>query len=446
MVELSEKDILSEYIKYLNENPLKRPISGLDYSSLYPSLIMAYNLSPEYLIVDKKYKEEIEKKGYNIHNIKFEYNYTDYLGNEKSKDIIAWTVRHDESNKENTMFGLYPSILRDLFKQRAEMKKELAIYKDKKEHIEKYETEYENTKEYKECIFKLNYCDTKQKALKVFMNTFYGVMGTKTSSLFQLPLAGGVTSSGQYNLLLIKNYVESLDHKVYYGDSVTGDTPIIIKKNNLINIIPIEELNWNDKEYEKYNDDKEIIIDNETEVYTENGWTKIKKCIRHYTNKKLYRITTHTGSVIVTEDHSLLNEDNEKIKPEDCKIGTKLLHWDNIDLNNFNSEYNINNLINRDVIICSNKLEVQKIYLTLLKYNYSSKIKYISETEYKIYINKTISEFNKSIKKIEFFGYSNDYVYDLETESHHFAAGIGQLVVHNTDSLYISCPDKNYIE
>jgi hypothetical protein len=219
MVELSEKDILSKYIKYLDENPLKRPVSGLDYSSLYPSLIMAYNLSPEYLIVDKKYKEEIEKKGYNIHNIKFEYNYTDYLGNEKSKDIIAWTVRHDESNKENTMFGLYPSILRDLFKQRAEMKKELAIYKDKKEHIEKYETEYENTKEYKECIFKLNYCDTKQKALKVFMNTFYGVMGTKTSSLFQLPLAGGVTSSGQYNLLLIKNYVESLDHKVYYGDT-----------------------------------------------------------------------------------------------------------------------------------------------------------------------------------------------------------------------------------
>ena len=152
MIELSEHDILKEYIEYLKENPIKHAISALDYSSLYPSLIMTYNLSPEYLIVDKKYKEEIENKGYNIHNIKFEYNYTDYLGNEKSKDIIAWTVRHNESNKENTMFGLYPSILRDLFKQRAEMKKELAIYKDKKEHIEKYETNYENTKEYKECI------------------------------------------------------------------------------------------------------------------------------------------------------------------------------------------------------------------------------------------------------------------------------------------------------
>jgi len=42
------------------------------------------------------------------------------------------------------------------------------------------------------------------------------------------------------------------------------------------------------------------------------------------------------------------------------------------------------------------------------------------------------------IKKIEDLGYINDYVYDLETENHHFAAGVGELIVHNTDS---SMPD-----
>ena len=44
-----------------------------------------------------------------------------YLGEKYNKDIIGWTIRHNEDNKDNTMFGLYPSILRDLFKQRAEM-------------------------------------------------------------------------------------------------------------------------------------------------------------------------------------------------------------------------------------------------------------------------------------------------------------------------------------
>jgi hypothetical protein len=212
------KYILSQYIEYLIENPLSYPISGLDYSSLYPSLIMAYNLSPEYLILDREYKEEIKNKGYEIHDINFEYKYENYLQEKCVKTIEGWTVRHDES-KEKSNFGLYPSILKNLFAQRAEMKKDLFIYKEKKEHIEKYETDYLNNEEYKECIFKLNYSDTKQKALKVFMNTFYGELGNKNSPLFILELAGAITSAGQKNLLLIKDYVERLNHKVYYGDT-----------------------------------------------------------------------------------------------------------------------------------------------------------------------------------------------------------------------------------
>ena len=56
------RNILSKYIEYLDEHELQYPINGLDYSSLYPSLIMAYNLSPEYLILDNEYKEEIQSK------------------------------------------------------------------------------------------------------------------------------------------------------------------------------------------------------------------------------------------------------------------------------------------------------------------------------------------------------------------------------------------------
>ena len=31
---------------------------------------------------------------------------------------------------------------------------------------------------------------------------------------------------------MIKDYVEKLNTKIYYGDSVTGETPIIIRRNN----------------------------------------------------------------------------------------------------------------------------------------------------------------------------------------------------------------------
>jgi len=462
------KNIIAKYIKYLQENPIQYCVSGLDYSSLYPSLIMAYNLSPEYLILDEEYKEEIQEKGYNIHNIKFEYNYENYLGEKHSKDIIGWTVRHDESNKENTMFGLYPTILRDLFKQRAEMKKELAIYKDKKEHIEKYEKDYVDNLDYKECLFKLKYCDTKQKALKVFMNTFYGEMGNKNSPLFQLPLAGGVTSAGQYNLLLVKKYVESLNHKVYYGDSVIGETPVLVRYNKkFIDLIKIQDLCWINatsnlgESYSKYyiykSHDKEFIRPNmffktNIEVYTENGWSKIKKTIRHKTNKKLYRIYTFNSIVTVTEDHSLLNDKKEKIKPEECTTDTKLLTWDNIDLTDFkfNLDYSIEYYLSRDYIYCYTQLKAQNFYLYFKKIGFNIIIDTFSDLKYScIYRLKVIKEriFDANIiSNIKFIGYSNDYVYDLETESHHFAAGIGNLVVHNTDSLYISCPETYYLD
>ena len=42
-----------------------------------------------------------------------------------------------------------------------------------------------------------------------------------------------------------------------------------------------------------------------------------------------------------------------------------------------------------------------------------------------------------SIKKIHQIPYDG-YVYDLTTENHHFAAGIGNLIVHNTDSVFFT--------
>ena len=62
------------------------------------------------------------------------------------------------------------------------------------------------------------------------------------------------------------------------------------------------------------------------QIYTSNGWSDINRVIRHKTTKKIYRITTHTGMVDVTEDHSLLDENKTIIKPKDTKIGMKLLH------------------------------------------------------------------------------------------------------------------------
>jgi hypothetical protein len=42
----------------------------------------------------------------------------------------------------------------------------------------------------------------------------------------------------------------------------------------------------------------------------------------------------------------------------------------------------------------------------------------------------------ETIREIETLPPYHGYVYDLTTENHHFAAGVGSLIVHNTDSVF----------
>lgn len=50
-----------------------------------------------------------------------------------------------------------------------------------------------------------------------------------------------------------------------------------------------------------------------------------------------------------------------------------------------------------------------------------------------------------AIKKMHEIQYSG-YVYDLTTNNHHFQAGVGTMIVHNTDSIFIKFPTKELVE
>jgi len=197
----------------------KRPVTGLDFASLYPSLIMTYNLSAEYIVFSAEEAKQREKEGHVMHHIEFEYN---------GSMLEAWTVRHD--NKDEKM-GIYPFILKNLFAQRKSLKnndlvplnhkleeldKERAVLAESKknpDHLDKVNEEYSNTK------VKYEYVNSKQKALKVFMNTFYGLLGDPTNSLYIVELAGAVTSAGISSIKKVYKYVEKCGYKVKYGDT-----------------------------------------------------------------------------------------------------------------------------------------------------------------------------------------------------------------------------------
>ena len=52
----------------------KRPVTGLDFASLYPSIIMAYNLFSEKVIFNSKDVDIAQNNGNNLHKIEFLFN------------------------------------------------------------------------------------------------------------------------------------------------------------------------------------------------------------------------------------------------------------------------------------------------------------------------------------------------------------------------------------
>ena len=77
-------------------------------------------------------------------------------------------------------------------------------------------------------------------------------------------------------------------------DSVTKDTPIIIKANENIKFLRIDEIVDDEDWYLDNNVPtlwgyKEFADCNHIQIRTSNVWQKIKKLVRHKTEKDIYR-------------------------------------------------------------------------------------------------------------------------------------------------------------
>ena len=344
--------------------------------------------------------------------------------------------------------------------------------------------------------------EQRQLGYKVTANSLYGGCGAKTSSFYEKDIAACTTAIGRNLLTYGKRIIEecygnkicsTANHgmvltkaEYIYGDSVANYTPIYLKHNDIHYIMSIEEL------AEKYGDNKWILsgkqdkefceLDN-VATWTEKGWTKLHRVIRHElsTHKKMVRILTHTGLVDVTDDHSLLNLDGSEISPKDINIGNELLHHPlpineemvcDISIDEALIYYNKYNIIPHQIlngskenklaffhgifgekmdeltIVQTSQISASNICLLGQSLGYLTSLNIIYDDEfpssfskggkgiYRVTMTKKTQKRKPfAIKKMLEIPYTG-YVYDLTTENNHFAAGIGNLVVHNTDSVF----------
>jgi DNA polymerase elongation subunit (family B) len=316
---------------------LDSPVGVADFASLYPSTIVSENISHDTLVWVKDFdhdgylirtawgSDEYDKPALTpMTDIEFDLLIDDPEDHRKVKRKVSIGKRICRYAQDGE--GTVPQIIKRL----------LAARKATRALIPKTQDP-----------LKAALLDAQQNAYKITANSLYGQLGSGTFKLRLQHLAASVTGYGRKQILFAKEVIETFygeaannprcsaksDCKVVYGDSVTGDTAIFIKKiaNDTPLTARIDELfPANDVRWEAYHDTKEAIqLEGDgMQIWTEKGFTTIKRLIRHRLapEKKLYRLVTHTGVVDATDDHSLVLANGKEATPKDAIIGTELLH------------------------------------------------------------------------------------------------------------------------
>lgn len=175
--------------------------------------------------------------------------------------------------------------------------------------------------------------DKKQLPQKILANSFFGSYGApNVFNWGSIDCAERTTCTGRMSLRLMIYMFNKWGYKPIVGDSFTGDTPLFIKykKTGTIDIVPIEKLiNENEINIDELGREYDYSK-KEYYVLCRSGWVEPSYIYRHKTDKPIHRVTDGDMIVDVTEDHSLFNNKQEKIKPSEINENTKLEYYTNI--------------------------------------------------------------------------------------------------------------------
>jgi DNA polymerase elongation subunit (family B) len=431
---------------------MDNPVACVDYASLYPSSMISQNFSHDSKVWTKEYDlegnllrqtGEVDRKtgkykydelpGFEYIDIEFDtFRYvrkTPTSAAVKTKcgtKVCRW-AQFPDSRK-----GIMPSILEELLKARSDTRKKAKTEPDP---------------------FMQNVLDKRQLGYKVTANSLYGQCGAKTSSFYEKDVAACTTATGRMMITYARRIIEEVyGNREYdtechgpvltkaeyvYGDSVANYTPVYVRTaDGTLDICTIESL------AEKYGTERGWVKCEEPgkqtkefcemregiQTWTDKRWTRLHRVIRHTLapHKKMVRVVTHTGLVDVTDDHSLLREDGTEISPKEVKVGDSLLHC-KIPIKE--KIPHIRNGMEYDTQLAAAKVYIHLQHSKMITETIGGKYKLVNRPLTALYSNRVLG-----VRSIEYEG----YVYDLTTDNHHFAAGIGNIIVHNTDSVFFT--------
>lgn len=368
-------------------------VCGLDFSSLYPSIIRAHNLCYSTLVLEGSPPDDAT-----------------------TVETGLGTFSFVQSRR-----GVVPALLEDLASFRKRAKKDMAAAEAAGD-------------EWAASLF-----NAKQLAYKITMNSVYGFLGATKGMLPCVPIAASVTAIGREMIKQTKHLAETMvpGSRVVYGDSVAAYTPVIVRQHGGDPVVTTIELvahafggRW------VVDGSKERCELDRVDVWSEGGWTRVHRVVRHRCGKAMVRVQTPTGLVDVTEDHSLLRPDGSAAAPRDVRVGDRLLHF---------GEFPAFPPLTREArracaameLRAETQLEAATLFILASSLGRAVTLEAAAEGGFVVRTARAAPAAPTAVTSITPLPHDGGYVYDFTTANHHFAAGAGRMVVHNTDSVMV---------
>ena len=256
-------------------------VVSFDLNSLYPNIIVQYNMSPETLVEGKRSDVSVDA---------FLSNTIDNIEEQYTTAANGIRFRKDKP-------GVIPSVIRQYYDERRAVKKRMLEAKQ----------EYETHKT-KKLENEINTLENQQMAIKILMNSLYGALGNAYFRYFDNRVAEAITTSGQLSIRWAERAINGEMNKILkstacdYVIAIDTDS-LYVNMNDLVKMFqPKDPVKFLDK-----------ICNEHFEKILNSAYDKLATTVSAYENRmEMKREVIADRGIWVAKKRYILNVHNSE--------------------------------------------------------------------------------------------------------------------------------------
>src|SRR5210317_730259 len=272
-------------------------IVSFDINSLYPHIIIQYNISPEKIIGESSHGINVNK----MIDMKVPLNYLKHEGA---------CLTPNGAKFRNDSQGFLPEMMEKMYNDRVVFKQRML----------KAKAEYQKTKDPK-LVKEIARCHNIQWARKIALNSAYGAVGNQYFRYYDVRQASGITTAGQFIIRFVEKNMNEYLNKILNTENqdyiVASDTDSIY-----VNLGPLVKQTCDGKSNDEIADFLGKVCDKKLEPFLEKVFDSLSNYSNAFRNAMVMKreVIANKGIWVAKKRYMLNVLDEEGIRLANPKL------------------------------------------------------------------------------------------------------------------------------